>query len=91
MPELTTNDSLPRLIVEGTVNAPAVPYYPLAADARISSTALLMRQLRREEIPAARCTVERLMKALALRGAVRPESHNPPSDIPGPIQISRTW
>lgn len=29
------------------------------------------RQLRREQIPAARCTVERLMKALALRGVVR--------------------
>lgn len=29
------------------------------------------RQLRREDIPAARCTVERLMKALGLRGAVR--------------------
>jgi transposase InsO family protein len=29
------------------------------------------RQLRREQIPAARCTVERLMKALNLRGAVR--------------------
>jgi transposase InsO family protein len=29
------------------------------------------RQLRREAIPAARCTVERLMKALGLRGAVR--------------------
>jgi putative transposase len=29
------------------------------------------RQLRREQIPAARCTVERLMKALKLRGAVR--------------------
>jgi putative transposase len=29
------------------------------------------RQLRREHIPAARCTVERLMRALGLRGAVR--------------------
>jgi transposase InsO family protein len=29
------------------------------------------RQLRRENIPAARCTVERLMHALGLRGAVR--------------------
>ena len=29
------------------------------------------RQLRREEIPAARCTVERLMKVLAFRGVVR--------------------
>ena len=29
------------------------------------------RQLGREQIPAARCTVERLMKALALRGVVR--------------------
>jgi transposase InsO family protein len=29
------------------------------------------RQLRREEIPAARCTVERLMRRLGLRGAVR--------------------
>ena len=29
------------------------------------------RQLRREQVPAARCTVERLMKALQLRGAVR--------------------
>jgi transposase InsO family protein len=29
------------------------------------------RQLRREQIPAARCTVERLMKALGLRGIVR--------------------
>lgn len=29
------------------------------------------RQLRREDIPTARCTVERLMKALGLRGAVR--------------------
>jgi putative transposase len=29
------------------------------------------RQLRREQIPAARCTVERLMKALKLRGVVR--------------------
>jgi putative transposase len=29
------------------------------------------RQLRREQIPAARCTVERLMKALELRGVVR--------------------
>jgi hypothetical protein len=26
MPELTTNDPLPRLIVEGTVNSPAVPH-----------------------------------------------------------------
>jgi len=29
------------------------------------------RQLRREQIPAARCTVERLMKVLELRGAMR--------------------
>jgi putative transposase len=29
------------------------------------------RQLRREQIPAARCTVERLMQALGLRGVVR--------------------
>lgn len=29
------------------------------------------RQLRREGVPAARCTVERLMKALGLRGVVR--------------------
>src|SRR5689334_24440495 len=29
------------------------------------------RQLRREDIAAARCTVERLMKALGLRGVVR--------------------
>lgn len=29
------------------------------------------RQLRREEIPTARCTVERLMRSLGLRGAVR--------------------
>jgi putative transposase len=29
------------------------------------------RQLRREAIPAARCTVERLMRAMGLRGAVR--------------------
>lgn len=26
MPELTTNDPLPRPIVEGTVNAPAAPH-----------------------------------------------------------------
>ena len=29
------------------------------------------RQLRREQIPAARCTIERLMKVLTLRGVVR--------------------
>jgi hypothetical protein len=35
MPELTTFDPLPRLIVEGTVNARAVPIEYLAAEVRI--------------------------------------------------------
>jgi len=38
---------------------------------RVYGVEKVWRQLRREQIPAARCTVERLMRALGLRGAVR--------------------
>jgi putative transposase len=38
---------------------------------RVYGAAKVWRQLRREGIPVARCTVERLMRALGLRGATR--------------------
>jgi transposase InsO family protein len=38
---------------------------------RVYGAEKVWRQLRREQIPAARCTVERLMRAMGLRGAVR--------------------
>jgi putative transposase len=41
------------------------------ANEQVYGAEKIWRQLRREQIPAARCTVERLMKALGLRGAVR--------------------
>ena len=41
------------------------------ANEQVYGAEKVWRQLRREAIPAARCTVERLMKALDLRGAVR--------------------
>ena len=41
------------------------------ANFRVYGVAKVWRQLRREGIPVARCTVARLMRALGVRGAVR--------------------
>src|SRR5437867_4117244 len=41
------------------------------ANFRVYGVAKVWRQLRREGIPVARCTVERLMRAMGLRGATR--------------------
>jgi putative transposase len=48
------------------------------------------RQLRREGIPAARCTVERLMRELGLRGTVRGKPHRttiPDETAPRPADL----
>lgn len=42
------------------------------------------RQLRREGIRVARCTVERLMRSLGLAGVVRGENAEPPSPMTAP-------
>ncbi len=50
----------------------------------------LWRQLQREGIPVARCTVERLMRALALAGVVRGRRHRttiPDEAIPRPADL----
>jgi transposase InsO family protein len=50
------------------------------------------KQLHRESMPAARCTVERLMKALGLRGAIRGKSFKttiPDADASRPADLVR--
>jgi putative transposase len=48
------------------------------------------RQLNREQIPVARCTVERLMRAMGLRGAIRGRGSRPRSPTRRP-RGRRIW
>ena len=59
-----------------------------AANRAVYGVRKVWRQLRREQIAAPRCAVERLMRALALRGAVRGKA---PVTTTPPVEDAMAW
>lgn len=66
-----TTEVVRRWVRQAERDAGHRPGLTTAEQEQVYGAEKVWRQLRREEIPAARCTVERLMKVLAFRGVVR--------------------